>query len=234
MGQATLVHEGNIIDHTPAGNIAAGEVVIQSNVVGFAARAILATVLGSLQIAGVVDFVHIADVLAIGAAAYWDAAGNPYGGTPGSGAATATSGGNTFIGWVVVAAGNTDALVRVKLSGSPAVTVNHYGPLNNPVADPGDAGAIAITGSGYVTLVSAGAETRTLAAPASIALELLIYSKTAVGTITITCATTVNEAANNTIVFTNTGESLRLVAVEEGATLRWRVVSIDGAVLSTV
>jgi len=50
----------------------------------------------------------------------------------------------------------------------------------------------------------------------------------------VTCATTINETGNNTITFANTGEAVELVAVEEGANLRWRATMTDGAALSTV
>lgn len=102
------------------------------------------------------------------------------------------------------------------------------------IADPGNAGAIPVTVSGYVPIVTAGAETRTLAAPSFIGQELLIYAKTAVGNGVVTCATTVNETGNNTITFANAGEAVRLIAVEDGANLRWRCATADGAALTTV
>ena len=102
--------------------------------------------------------------------------------------------------------------------------------------DPGNAGAISVGTKilGYVPLVTAGAETRTLAAPTVIGQELLLYCKTFVGNCVVTCATTVNEAGNNTITFTATGQACKLTAVEEGANIRWRLGSVDGAALCTV
>lgn len=107
---------------------------------------------------------------------------------------------------------------------------------NGPtLADPGNAGAIPVaSGSAVIPLVTAGAETRTLAAPTSIGQELTLYCKTFVGNCVVTCATTINEAGNNTITFTATGQAVRLFAVEEGSTLRWRGAAADGAALSTV
>jgi len=106
----------------------------------------------------------------------------------------------------------------------------------NLIADPGDAGAIPVTNiyPSSVPLVTAGAETRTLAAPSYAGQELTLYCKTFVGNCVVTCTTTVNEAGNNTITFTATGQACRLFAVEEGSTLRWRLASVDGAALSTV
>ena len=234
VGQATLVQKGDIIDHTPAGNVAAGDVVLQDVLYGIAVRPILATKLGSLQISGIYDVVHIADIIAAGAPVYWDPTGNPVGGVVGSGGATVTAGALKFMGWAVAAVTATDTHVRVKLFGSPAVTANYYGPLSLAIADPGDAGAIVVTTGGYVPLVTGAAETRTLAARSFLGQQLLLYMKTDVGDCVVTCATTVNEAGNNTITFANTGEACHLIACEEGATLRWRFAHVDGAVLSTV
>ena len=102
------------------------------------------------------------------------------------------------------------------------------------IADPGNAGAIPVTKSGYCPLVTAGAETRTLAAPDFIGQELLLYLKTDGGDCVVTCTTTINETGNNTITFDNTGEAISLLAVEEGANLRWRCAVADGARPTTV
>jgi len=121
---------------------------------------------------------------------------------------------------------------------STSLRVDHlygFGSMDlRPITDPGGAGAIPVTASGSVALVTAGAETRTLAAPTFIGQELTLYCKTFVGNAVVTCATTVNEAGNNTITFSATGQACRLYAVEEGSTLRWRLTSVDGAALSTV
>lgn len=103
------------------------------------------------------------------------------------------------------------------------------------ITDPGDAGAIPVTVSGYCPLVTAAGETRTLAAPTYVGQELLLYMKTDMGDCVVTCATTFNETGNNTITFANTGESVRMIAVEEGGNLRWRCPVADPtSILSTV
>jgi hypothetical protein len=106
--------------------------------------------------------------------------------------------------------------------------------ITNAITDPGASGAIPVANSGYVPLVTAGAETRTIAAPTFSGQELLLYMKTNGGNCVITCSTTVNETGNNTITFDNTGESCRLVGVEEGSNRRWRLTAVDGAALTTV
>ncbi|MGE3527901.1 MAG: hypothetical protein AB7G54_00565 [Methyloceanibacter sp.] len=100
-------------------------------------------------------------------------------------------------------------------------------------ADPGDAGALPVYG-GQVPLVSAGAETRTLAAPSRVGARLVLAMKTDGGNIVVTCATTVNQAGNNTLTFADVGDSIELLAVNQDATLRWKVVGNEGVALSTV
>lgn len=102
------------------------------------------------------------------------------------------------------------------------------------LSDPGNGGAIPALISGYVPIVTTGAQTRTLAAPNRVGLELTLYMKTDSGDCVVTCATTVNETGNNTITFSATGQAVRLISVEEGSNLRWRCVFADGAALSTV
>jgi len=231
MAQATFVQEGNAIDYTPGSNVASGAVVVQSNVVGMARTPIPANTLGSLAVTGIFDVVKAAEAINPGAAVYWQANGNPVGGTAGSGAATATADGNTFMGWAILTAGETAAVVRVRLFGSPAVTVNHYGPLNHPIADVANGAAIPVTASGRVELVTAGAETRTLAAPTFGGQELLLGFKTKVGNCVITVAGCDD---GDTITFANTGEMVRLVGVAKASAFVWRVVADPDSIVSTV
>jgi len=234
MTQARFVQEGNSIDYTPVAAVAAGDVVVQGALVGVAKLDIEAARLGALAIGGLFDFVKATGAITAGAAVYWDADGNPVGGTAGTGALTTTAGGNTFVGWAVVAAAETDTTARVRLFGSPSVTANHYGPLNNAIADPGNAGAIPVTASGYVPIVTTGAETRTLAVPTFAAQELLITMKTDGGDCVITVADPHIDGTNNTITLNDAGDTIRLVAGISGAGFVWRLNFNVGATLSHV
>ncbi len=102
------------------------------------------------------------------------------------------------------------------------------------IPDPGNAGAIEVKNSGFVNLVSAGAETRTLAAPSFQGQELQLDFKTDGGDCVLTVATTVNQTGNNTLTFADAGDQIILRAGRSGANLRWRVVCNDGVALSTV
>ncbi len=144
-----------------------------------------------------------------------------------------TAGGNTACGFCAVAAANTDTTVCIMLK--PSVAVNNLAQsTQNAIADPGNAGAIPVTASGVCEIVTAGAETRTLAAPSFLGQTLEICMKTDGGDGVITCATTVNQTGNNTITLNDAGDCVTLIAKRNGADLRWSVVANDGATLSTV
>lgn len=107
--------------------------------------------------------------------------------------------------------------------------------LQTVIADPGASGAIPVTATGTVLLTTAGAETRTIAAPTAVGIELLINFETKVGNCVITVVSTINATGNNTITFTTVGWSIRLVSVRTSTSaFRWAVVYTDGATLTTV
>jgi hypothetical protein len=134
----------------------------------------------------------------------------------------------------MAAAGATDETVRVLWSGPVSVANTVHNALTADLADPGNAGAIPVTDSGKCDIVSAGVETRTLAAPTYIGQLLLVSFKTKVGNVTITCATLINQTGNNTILLDTAADSILLVGIASGANKRWRVVMNDGCVLSTI
>ncbi len=102
------------------------------------------------------------------------------------------------------------------------------------IADPGAAGAIPVDASGHVDIVTVGVETRTIAAPSELGQQLLVSLKTDGGNCTITVATLINQAGNNTILLDDAGDAILLIAKASGANKRWSVVVNDGCTLSTV
>lgn len=102
------------------------------------------------------------------------------------------------------------------------------------LTDPGDAGAIPVTKSGSVPIVTAAAETRTLAIPTAIGQTLTIFFKTDGGDCVVTVASAINAAGNNTITLNDANDSITLIGVHNGTALAWRVLVNDGASLSTV
>ena len=230
--EAIRVKEGFAVDYTAVAAVDAGSVVVINNgMAGIALEYIPAGGIGAITLDGIFDIVHIDDNIGVGTVVYWNPTGNPYGGVAGTGGATTTAGTNIAIGRAVKAAASGAAAptVRVKLWGGTVAPVNRFGPLDAVVADPGNAGAIPVNSSGTVKLISVGAETRTLAAPTFIGQQLLMYMDTDGGDIVVTCATAFNVAAHTTITFDAVGETIRLIAIEVGANLRWRTVMVDGA-----
>jgi len=109
---ATFVNAGDRIDYTPASDVAAGDVIVQGDLVGVATAPISANTLGSLAVAGVFDFpkaTGASTAITADSTVYWDANNS---------VATTDNGGgaNKLIGKTVAAAGDDDATVRVRLS----------------------------------------------------------------------------------------------------------------------
>jgi predicted RecA/RadA family phage recombinase len=110
MPQATFVQEGASIDYTPGADVAAGDVIVQGDLVGVARLDIKASRLGALAVDGVFDFAKGTGggtAIAMGTVVYWNDTTNQ---------ATATATGNKKIGTVVRAAADADATVRVRMS----------------------------------------------------------------------------------------------------------------------
>lgn len=109
------VQEGRLIDYTPSAAVKSGQVVVIGSVVGVAVADIAASAAGAVCIEGVFEIPKATGAITAGAVVYWDADGDPIGGTADSGAATATSTDNTKMGYAIAAAASGDATVKVKL-----------------------------------------------------------------------------------------------------------------------
>src|SRR5262245_48261412 len=110
MAQAVFVQEGCSVDYTPGADVAAGDVVVQGELVGVAKQPIKANQGGALAVEGVFDFAKATGAgtaQATGINVYWDDAAN---------VATATAAGNKLIGKVVKAAADADATVRARMN----------------------------------------------------------------------------------------------------------------------
>jgi len=108
--QATYVQEGEAVDYTPGADVAAGDVIVQGDLVGVAPRLIKANVQGALSVTGVYDFAKSTaggSAIAAGVLVYWDDTANQ---------ATVTATGNKLIGKSIKAAADGDATVRVRMN----------------------------------------------------------------------------------------------------------------------
>ena len=111
MATAVFIHDGNAIDYTPGADVAAGDVVVQGDLVGVAKQPIAASALGALAVTGVFDLPKTAGVgeaIAAGAKVYWDVADVVA-------KTDDETGANKYLGKTVAAAGDDDATVRVRL-----------------------------------------------------------------------------------------------------------------------
>ena len=109
---ASFVHDGNSIDYTPAGDVSAGDVVVQGDLIGVAKLDISANALGALAVIGVFDVAKEGGTgvtFAIGDKVYWDDTNKVAVATDGAGA-------NKLMGKAVLAAADADTTVRVRLS----------------------------------------------------------------------------------------------------------------------
>lgn len=105
MAQAQFVSDGLLIDHTPGSAVAAGEVVVQGDLVAVAPSPIAAGETRSLCVRGVFDCAKSTGVAyTVGQLLYWDNTNK---------VVTATATGNKLLGKVVVAAASADVIVRV-------------------------------------------------------------------------------------------------------------------------
>ncbi len=233
MAQATQVQPvRRVADYTPGSGVDAGDVILQGTLFGVSEQDIAASALGSISIEGVFDVVKVAGAVLAGAPIYWDATGDPVGGTGGSGACTTVAVALKLMGWAVQSALSADTTARVKLANVVGTAI--VGSLTTPIADPGDAGAIPVTGEGYVPLVSAAGETRTLADPTIAGQQLLLFFKVNdTGDIAITATSAINQTGNTIMTFTDIGEVIQLIAIEDdAASFEWRVVHNDGVALT--
>ena len=111
MANVIFRHEGESIDYTPSSDVAAGDVVVQGELVGVAKLDIKADTLGALAVEGVFDFPKAtggATAIAAGAVLYWDA-------TNEIATTNSASGANKLIGKCVRAAGDGDETVRARM-----------------------------------------------------------------------------------------------------------------------
>jgi len=107
---ATIIQEGRFQDHTPAADVAAGDVVVVGGRVYVAPEAISADVLGAVMARGVARFpkdTGSGTAIAGGTLVYWDA---------GNEVITTTAGANTQAGYTVPdGASDDDDTVDVEL-----------------------------------------------------------------------------------------------------------------------
>ena len=109
---AIYKQRGESIDYTPAADVAAGDVVVQNDLIAIAKLDIKAGELGSLAVSGVFSLPKTAgedEGIAAGVKLYWDASNKVVTDSDGEGA-------NKLIGKSILAAADADVVVLVRLS----------------------------------------------------------------------------------------------------------------------
>ena len=97
------------------------------------------------------------------------------------------------------------------------------------IADPGASGTITVQrNQAVVNLVSAAAETRTLARPTRAGVLVSLHFRTDAGDITLTVTGGFNEDGDTTFVFANVGEFVMFHSFYDGTNYFWRKLSDYG------
>jgi predicted RecA/RadA family phage recombinase len=112
MATATFIHDGGGIDYTPASNVAAGDVVVQMDLVGVARRDIPANTPGSLAVTGVFDVLKLTGpgmYFDPGQIVYWDSVAR-------KASNIANGGSNKIMGKAIRGTGMGESIVRVRLN----------------------------------------------------------------------------------------------------------------------
>lgn len=112
-----------------------------------------------------------------------------------------------------------------------------YAAHHAAIPDPGNAGNIGLEPGkslGYCSIKTAGAETRTLLAPAAAGLHLTLSMDVDGGDCVIATPAAINAAGNNRITLNDPGDNVELRSVLIAGLATWRLISNDGAALSTV
>jgi predicted RecA/RadA family phage recombinase len=110
-----FIQPGKSIDHTAAAVTDSGDVVVIGSLVGVALTDATIGQTVAVGLEGVFEVPAAAAAITAGAPVYWDADGDPYGGTAGSGAATATATDNVKMGHAVATKALNGPTVPVKL-----------------------------------------------------------------------------------------------------------------------
>jgi len=191
---------GDNLDHTPNSAVTAGDVVlIGSTVVTIAIEDIAASAKGAVSARGVWNVPKDNSDVSAGDALYWDANGDPYGGTSGTGAFTKTATSNVFGGIALEAAGATTGDVDMFLRSIDGTTPGALGPVPVQTVAVGGtaiANANAVPGTGF-TLVTGADDTAAVKLPEAAAGKLCII-KNAVANKILKVFPAVNDTINNT------------------------------------
>jgi hypothetical protein len=155
-----------------------------------------------------------------------DAIGAGDGSSPTNLASTANGKGASLVGIEDAAALLTATNVETAL-----LELVKYVPV--ALTDPGTGVAIPVTRSASVAIVTAAAETNTLAIPTFRGQKLVLFMDARVGgDRVVTSSQAINQAGNTIMTFGAARDSIVLEAITVAGVLRWEVTGNDGVALS--
>lgn len=103
--------------------------------------------------------------------------------------------------------------------------------VSKSMADPGDAGTIRVTEDLQIMdMVSATAETRTLADPTKQGIRFILRLLTDGGNVVVTAANGLNQTGNTAATFADESDLLELVSVQTATAFRWDILKNVGSV----
>lgn len=162
------------VDYTPGSDVAAGDVVVSNSFVGLAQVAITSGVEGGLSTGGVWRLPKKTGAVTQFGSVYWDADADPVTGTAGSGAASTTAAGNSFLGFAIADAASGDSYVdvlRVLTSPFPPFAVSAVTAAGSAQ---GDAAALA----DGLNVVAGADDTKGVVLPAATAGRVVLIKST--------------------------------------------------------
>lgn len=124
MSQADVKTVTDILPYVPGSAKDAGAVQANGAITGIISTDLAANERGSLVVSGTVKMPKVTGAISVGAKLYWNATGDPVGGTAGSGAVTVTDTDGYAIGYAVEAALSGDSSVVAYLVPGMEATVN--------------------------------------------------------------------------------------------------------------
>lgn len=190
---------GDTIDYDPGSAVLAGTVyVIGTTIVTIVPRDISATEKGATATRGVFNVPKDTSDVSAGDALYWDADGDPYGGTAGSGAFTKTASGNVFAGVALEAAGTTTGDCDMYLRSIDGTVPGNLAPVPaGTVVAAGSAigNGTQVTGLG-ITLVTGADNTKAVILPDAAIGSVLWLANFSGGNNTLAVFPTVADAIN--------------------------------------
>jgi predicted RecA/RadA family phage recombinase len=241
--QGAFYKDGTVVDYTAAADIVAGAPIKAAGLAGIAVTDIANGAAGSVRVAGIVKLRKKEEAIVAGLPIWWDANGNPYIGTAGTGAATSLGGaamaaGDILMGAAVADAATTDDYVLVALNQfSP-----NYPAWPNRYHKADTTGTLDANDSGMVLRIATADQTITLPeiATVHIGMEVIIIADTAdaagsTGLIVAPNANdgfsgfgithAVNKSLTNTEATAKRGDYLRLLSAGD---THWRVLEMRG------